>query len=450
MGTGTAFYTFMAQRPRPAEFIWCYLAWQLVQFLVPVLAIGLLFPRQWVELIWVGQQREIVLLAFLATFFQQQAWLTITQIGESRRLTYSVQGFNLSLAVAHFLLVVAFWLTGQLSITVIFVLITIEYLVALPVGYRFFFKLNEAIGAPFDWRAMLREYRAYCQPLILYSWLGFAYAFADTWLLRNYGGASEQGFYAVSSQLSSICLLATTAMIQIFWKEIAEAHRKQDHVRIEALFRRTSRFLFWLGTAISGLLIPWSMEITRVTLGPAYADGAWALAIMLLYHTFGALGQVIGIMFLATHQTRPQVVIGMIFMAISIPISYLVQAPSTALIPGFELGATGMALKMLILVIINVNVMGWWIARTNGWALDWQYQIVGVGVMLFCGWLAYQIATLDSLFGPLILRSAVGLAAFAGLTGMTLWTMPWIAGTTRGEIKQVLTKISSPLRRLQD
>lgn len=441
MGTGTAFYTFLSQKSRPAAFVGTYLLWQLLQFLIPALVIGLTFPRQWVDLIWIGQQREIVLLALLATFLQQQAWQTAAQIGEASRLTHRVQGFGLVLSTLHFLVIVALWLAGWISVTVIFAMIVLEYLVALPLAYRFFCEPRDLDVAPFDWHATLRDYRSYCQPLILYSWMGFAYAFADTWLLRNYGGAAEQGFYAVSNQLSSICLLATTAIIQILWKEIAEAHRKQDHGRIESLFRRTSRFVFWFGAAISGLFVPWSTEITRTMLGPAFAGGAAALAIMLLYHTYGALGQIMGIMLLATHQTRPQVIIGITFMAISIPISYLIQAPSTAQIPGFELGAIGMAVKMLALVIINVNVSGWWIARTNGWQLDWHYQPVGIVAMLACGWLAYRIGEFEMLRGSLPVQSAVALAAFVMLAGATLWAMPWIAGTTRSEITQSLKRL---------
>ena len=440
LGTGTAFYTFLAQKPRPAAFVKTYLLWQLLQFMIPAVVIGLLFPQQWVDLIWIGQQRELVLLALLAIFLQQQAWQTVTQIGEASRLTRRVQYFSLVLSILHFLAIVALWFCGWISITAIFALIVLEYVVALPLAYRFFRAPMDGDDAPFDWRAMLRDYRSYCQPLILYSWMGFAYAFADTWLLRNYGGGAEQGFYAVSNQISSICLLATTAVIQILWKEIAEAHRKQEHLRIETLFRRTSRFVFWFGAAVSGLLIPWSGQITRVALGPDFSEGAAALAIMLLYHTYGALGQVMGIMFLATHQTRPQVIIGIIFMAISIPVSYLVQAPAAAQIPGLELGAIGMAVKMLALVVVNVNVMGWWIARTNGWRQDWHYQPLAIGAMLLCGWLAYRIGDFEMLRGSLPAQSAAALVAFVILAAATLWAMPWIAGITRSEITQSLAR----------
>lgn len=441
MGTGAAFYTFMAQKPRPPAFIVSFLLWQLAQFLIPALAIGLLFPRQWVDLIWVGQQRDIVLLALLATFLQQQVWQTLAQIGEAARLTHRVQGFGFALSVIHFLLIMVLWYAGVISVTAIFALIVLEYVIALPLAFRVFYQ-KHAPGEPrFDWRAMLKDYRSYCEPLVLFTWMGFAYTFSDNWLLRNYGGAAEQGFYAVSNQISSICLLATTAMIQILWKEIAEAHRKQDRARMEFLFRRASRFVFWFGAAVSGALIPWSAEITRSALGPAFAGGSAALTVMFLYHTYGALGQVMGVMFYATRRTRPQVVIGITFMAISIPVSYLVQAPSTALIPGFELGAIGMACKMLFLVIINVNIMQWWVVRTNGWRFDWLHQPVGLAAMLLCGWLAYHIATLAVLQASFALTAIVAIVVFVFSTALAVWWMPWVAGSTRGELERLAARI---------
>ena len=68
LGSSQAFYTFMSQKPRGKIFVASYAGWQLVQFLIPLLFIGLLVPGEWVEQIWVGQERTLVVLAFAAVY----------------------------------------------------------------------------------------------------------------------------------------------------------------------------------------------------------------------------------------------------------------------------------------------------------------------------------------------------------------------------------------------
>ena len=73
-------------------------------------------------------------------------------------------------------------------------------------------------------------------------------------------------------------------------------------------------------------------------------------------------------------------------MSISIPVSYFVQASPDALIPGFGLGAEGMAWKMVLLNTVWANLTVWLISRHYDWKFDWLYQVVGLATFLFLGW----------------------------------------------------------------
>jgi hypothetical protein len=57
------------------------------------------------EKTWLGHARQVVVLAFVATFLQQQVWQTVNQIAEASRKTVSVQLLGLGVAVAHLALV---------------------------------------------------------------------------------------------------------------------------------------------------------------------------------------------------------------------------------------------------------------------------------------------------------------------------------------------------------
>ncbi|MDD5240738.1 MAG: lipopolysaccharide biosynthesis protein [Sulfuricella sp.] len=438
MGTSTAFYTFLSQKPRGHFFIASYAGWQFLQFSLPFFIIALLLPRQWAELIWAGQDRGLVLLAFVAVFMQQQVWQMMAQIGDSMRQTRRVQGISVGIAAVHLVLVLLLWQMQVLSLRWLFWLIFVEYFVAACLAYKFI-PLPNSESVEINLKSLVRQYADYCKPLVAFSWLGFAYSFADNWLLRTYGGAKELAFYSVANQFAMISLLATTSIMQIFWKELAEAHQNQDRQRVAMIYQKVSRFLFFFGALVSGFLLPWSKEITGWTLGIEYLDGAPVLAVMFLFPMYAAMGQIGGTMFYATENARPKVVIETILMLVSIPAAYFVQAPHDALIPGLALGGLGMAVQKVALIAVANNVMTWWLARTHGWEFDWKCQVTSLGGALLVGGLSYWIV---SMAGMKTIAAFVLAGALYAVTMFALiWRHPQMAGMTKEEINGYMFKV---------
>ena len=338
-----------------------------------MLAIWLLLPREWVDLIWIGRDRGLVIAALVASFMQQQAWQTFTQIGDSLRQTHRVQLVGLIVVVSHFALVLLAWSQGLLGVRLL-IFVCIEYFIASVLVWRM---LGPELGEgkePLDMRTLVRDYWSYCSPLVLYSWFGFAYTFADNWMLQRFGGSTQQAFYAVGTQFSAISRFATTSMLQIFWKEVAEAHAKGDSLLVEKLYKKVSRFLYAVAAVISGLLIPWSRELILITLGPAYIQGTFILALVLLYPLHQTMGQINSTVFFATARTGAQVKIGIASALVSIPLSYFILAPIDAVVPGLGLGGAGLAIKLVVMTVVVVNLISWWFCRTHKWNFDWTYQ----------------------------------------------------------------------------
>ena len=68
MGSSSAFFTFMSQRTRSKRFVWSFFCWIAFQLLATLIVVGLLFPDEWVENIWLGQELSLVLLSFVSMF----------------------------------------------------------------------------------------------------------------------------------------------------------------------------------------------------------------------------------------------------------------------------------------------------------------------------------------------------------------------------------------------
>jgi O-antigen/teichoic acid export membrane protein len=440
MGSSAAFFTFLSQRPRSRRFVLSFFGWVLLQFLVPLLVVGLLFPHQWIDAVWHGEQRALILFAFVATFMQQVLWSVIQQAGESNRQTVWVQAIGTVVAVVHLLGVVVLWTAGTLGLYAIFALIAIEYVAASALAQRTFSYAEatpsaDAHAAPRE--TTLRAYVRYCLPLVPYSWMSFVYGFADRWLLQNYGGSIQQAYYAVGAQFGAIALIATSSILRIFWKEVAEAYHGGNHERAGALYKRVSRLLFLVGAMIAGYLIPWAPDLLRVLLGPAYVGGAVTLAIMFIYPVHQSMGQIGGTMLYATERVSIQVVVGIAIMIASIAVSYLTIAPPTARIPGLGLASEGLAIKMVVMQIISVNIFAYIIARISDWPFDWIYQPASLLGCCALGWIAKQsVGGLPAFSGSFYVGMVFSGLVYLSMMAAFVYALPSLAGMTRQQIRR--------------
>ena len=440
-GTSSAFYTFVSRRRQGKTFFVLYLGWMAVQFAVAVLAVGLLLPGSMIERIWVGHERGIVLLTFFASFMMTQIWGMVSQLGEAMRKTVVVQGAAVGQAVVHFALIAAAMHWEWLTVQAILWLLMAEYAVlAVVLGPRLVREnYADEPGPSEERRAVLGEFAAYCKPLVVYGWVGFLYAFADRWLLQEFGGSEQQGFFAVGQQFANISLIATLSVLKVFWKEIAEAREQQDHQRVRKLYVSVSRGLYFTGAWISCLLIPYSREILAWTLGPGY-EAAWlCLTLMFLFPVHQSLGQIQNTFFYASGETGSYARIGLLMMGISIPVTYFVLASESATVPGLGLGSVGLAMKMVGLQIVGVNLQAYVIARSNGWEYAYGYQGAVLATLLGLGLASRWVSTTSlgwtGSIGSPVGVMLVGCSLYAGFSLACLSYFPSLAGLTRDQIK---------------
>lgn len=451
MGTSSAFYTFISQRRRSLLYILYYIAWQIFQAVIVFIFVAFIFNDKLIELLWVGQTRSIVLLAMSAAFLQNQAWNVYVQIGESWRMTQQVQVMNLLIAFLHMILILAGWWFGVLTLTRLFVFIIAEYLIGILIALLLYNNGNKTVPSEqaerFGWHEMLEEYKSYCIPLVWYGVIGFVSDFLDRWLLQHFNGADEQGYFGVSRQFSVVCLLATTSMIRIFWKEIAEAYEKHDIDRMMRIYYKSCYLLYMFGVILGGLVVPWSQEIIDLVLGSSYVAATIPLAVMFVYPAHQALGQITGTILLAGNQTKIYFKIGLIFVGFNIPVTYLTLASTDALVPGLAAGALGMSIKMVVINILGVNLNAWWVARIYGWPFKWFYQVYALGFTLAAGWLAKSVtlSVVTYYHLPIFFQTAT-FFVYCILVGGMLLFFPCFDGLGGAEFKVFFSRFAEMAR----
>lgn len=444
MGTATAFFTFIAQKQRSRRFVRVFWEWMAIQLLIGILLVGLILPDNWISKICQGEQRWIVLIAMVAAFMQGSAWLAASQMAEANRQTIRVQRLNTIVIIIHLGVVAALWFLGKLGILAIFIAMAIEWGIASWVTSKMYWKNTSVIPdtqEPETRKKIFQEFLKFCLPFVPYVWLSFAHDFVDRWMLQNWGGAREQAFYSVAYQFAAVSLLATTSILRIFWKEIAEAYHRKDVDKVKSLYLKTSRGLFFVGALMAGYLLPWTSEIITLTLGKAYLGGVSTMTLMFMYPVHQSTGQICSTMFYATGKSRVQVIQGVVFMCCSIVVAYFMLAPVDAWIGGFGLKSIGLAYKMVIMQFLFVNVQSWMLAKIFHWKFDWKYQAASLVLVLVCGWSTRHLILFIPVL-PVLVKMCIGGGVYLCTVAAVLYRQPWIIGLNIQEMQIAISRLS--------
>ena len=393
LGSSSAFYTFIAQRHRGGAYFYLYYSWLALQFIASIFLIFVLLPQSAIDYFWFGQARELIFLALVANFLQNQVWQTLVQIYESHRQTVQIQFASLVIVLAHLTLILVITYSNWLNIEIVLIGICAEYFFGVIYlanrGMKIWRKSDDGRGSAGITQALL-EYFSYCKPMALMCIFAFIYEITDRWLLQYFSGSAQQAFYQIALQFSTVSLLAATSLLNVFWKEIAEANERQQHKSVIELYEKATRILVIFGAYIACFLLPWSRELTIVMLGKEYYPAWPALMIMFLYPIHQVMGQVNGALFMATGETKTYTTIGNLGLIISIPISFLLLAPSSGgFMPGFGLGALGLAIKMVVLNIIFVNIQSYFIAKRYAVPMQWAVQLKVIFIFSSMAFLIY-------------------------------------------------------------
>jgi len=170
----------------------------------------------------------------------------------------------------------------------------------------------------------------------------------------------------------------------------------------------------------------------RLVLGAQYAGGALTLSLMFFYPIHQSMGQIGSAMLYATERVAIQVTLGIVFMIVSMAVTYLMLAPHDAAVPGLGLASTGLAVKMVVMQLIQVNIVAYIIARTWRWPFDWIYQPMSVIGCIALGWLAHGAATyMAAGIWPVLLCMGLGGVIYLVLITLFVYCVPALTGLTR-------------------
>jgi hypothetical protein len=160
-----------------------------------------------------------------------------------------------------------------------------------------------------------------------------------------------------------------------------------------------------------------------------------AVTIMAFYPIYQTYGQLSGSVFFATGQTALYRNIGIIFLLAGIPLTYFLLAPADKM--GLDAGATGLALKLVLIQVLANNVQLYFNARLLKLSF-WRYvvhQFGAVGCFLTISFLvAWGLNSSVVFHDKIILNLVVALVLYAVTVMAVALYQPALFGLRKGEL----------------
>jgi O-antigen/teichoic acid export membrane protein len=449
-GTSSCFYSKLSHRTQDRgllRFYWMLAA--VISTLVLLFVFGV-FGLHLQEALWPGQAARYI---WMAAVWGLLSWYTavinkvldaygLTVPGEIARFQQKVLGLGLILLM--------FWLRW-FSLATFFLY---QYVLFVILGVGWWLALRR-FGRPIlpqvrltqpEVRQYGREFYAYSAPLFLFTFIGLLNNLQDRWFLQFFAGSVQQGFYGLSYQIGALCFLVSSAMTPLFWREMAKAFGEQDQTKMQAMFRRYVPLLYAIAAYLAVFIMLQAPKVSLLIGGIAFQQAALPISIMALYPLHQTYGQLTATFLLATGQTRLYRNVGVGMMVVDLLLTYWLVAPPS--IFGLGLGATGLALKMVIIQFVGVNLQLWYSCRFLHMQFRYFLAHQFYSAALLAGVAGTSILAVDRLIASSIWSFIVSGAVYSAGCALLAWLLPPLIAMSRAELRAQLAWGVQTARRL--
>lgn len=439
MGTSTGFYTKLSQRQQDFGLVSFYLLFAgLVSFLVFVFVGCIHVTGVYTTLL----PEQTSFYIYLAAVWGILTWLVqiLNKMADAYGVTVSTEIARILQKGLGFVLILALFLTNQLNLSNLFYY---HYCILIFLTLAFIWVMeHNGHSLRQSWRlswnktkAYTKEFYDFSHPLFVGALVGLIIGFLERWMLQMFGGSLQQGFYGLSYKIGAVCFLFTSAMTPLIVREFAIAFDKKDIREMARLFRRYIPMLYAISAYFACFIAVQASKVTYIMGGEKFNQATLAVMIMAFYPIHQTYGQLSGSVFMATGQTGLYRNIAIIFSLIGLPLTYFLIAPGDKM--GLNAGASGLAIKMVVLQFIAVNVQLYFNARLLNLRF-WRYlghQFVSMGILLILALLTRllidHVLILDSVLISFLINGIIYSILVAGL----LMAFPIIFGLNRNDIR---------------
>lgn len=363
--TEEAFVNYNSRKDKDYQIIIWYSMFSIIMFVVLIVVLYGLKITQTLKYFFPDQEFIYILLAAFFCYWNYKASYTFVRFGDSKHLTVFVQRILVIINICATIAILLMYFLKILVLSTVFLYQIILNILLMGILYVYF-KRKEYVKRLIYRKGDIDKqtfnkintyFYNYSSPLFVYSLFTLVYVYFDRWFLQLVSGSIQQGYFNIAVRLSEIIMIFTGSMIPIYFREVASAHEKNNIESLRLTYQKYSRLFFVISAYFSVFLIFKMKFIIQLIVGESYIGAVIPVSIFLLYPIHQTLGQLNGAFLMATERTKLVRNIGIFASIIGIPITFILLSKSRIIFfHGFDLGASGIAIKMVLLQLITVSV----------------------------------------------------------------------------------------------
>lgn len=451
-GSSNAFFAKLSQRQKENELVSFYFRISLVIAFVLTLLIGSSFLLGFDKKIWPGYSLYLLILGGLIGFFLWYSQI-LTKIADAYGITVASEWIRTIQKFAAFIILAFMWfLLPKLKLD--YVLIYLAFAAFSLCGFQIWQIKRLGYTTPawgqLPWskvNSYFREFYDYCHPLIFYSIVTLGADFIDRWFLQIVGGSVQQSFISLANQIGMVTFLFSSSMVPLLMREFAIAHFQSDPLLVGRMLVRYTKPLFAL-TAFFCIFVTLNAESVAILIGGGKFQAAGlAVAIYSIYPIHQTLGQVAGSLYYSMGKTRALRNLGISTSLLGLPLTWLFIAKKSSF--GLDLGAVGLAFKLVFMQIIVVNVYLAVLSREIGISMRKFifFQIHSIGVFLLIAFVSKRFMILMPEALPSLIKLLISGVSYAVLVLLVGWKYGKLIGLETEDLRNSLNWASSKLLR---
>lgn len=445
MGTSTCLYNLLARHHKRTALISFYLRISLFIFFLLLCACFLIFiiPGAFHALM-----PDVPLyFAPLAAIWAMLTWAgrVLRSVNDALGKTIPSEIWRSLISLMAALLLLGLYLSSHLDV---FTLFLQQYVLLGFSAWAFWHVCStywRQFGLKTVWRLSVKRFRVfgrrffnYSHPLFIQALLSFFMLSAERWLLQWFDGSAQQGFFALSQKVGIACFMFVSAMTPLLMREFSIAWGKGNREGMGLLLTRFAPLLYGLAAYFSCFTLVEAEAIVEIFGGSQFAGAILPVQIMALYPIHQAYGQIAGSVFHSsgkTHILRNLTALECVYGLLA---AWFLIAPPKFW--GFNMGATGLAIKTVCTQFISVNLYLWFAGKIVpfNFARNIFHQLWCVALFLGVAFLARALAgELTNLATANFILCGIIYSLFLFCLGLLF---PAIFGLSHSEAREILTR----------
>ena len=398
-GSSNALFVKVSQRQNEPKLVKFYLYILGVIFSINFVLIGVVYWFQLDDTLFINVSSQVVLITFFiaVSYFLN---VVLRQLNDAFGFTsvaeyvFTIQKI-LSIFIVSFLYYLNYldilnFLIYSLSISVISMIL---WNYNLSMNDKSILRKSVRMNLT-DFKIYFNEFYVYCSPLLVHSIVILMLLVGERWLLQNYGGSVEQGYFGLAYKIGAAIFIVSGALVPIFNREFSISWANRDVERCRHLFLTLVPSFFSVSAIISMFFCLNSEIVVGLFSGEGFKKSSQVVALMALYPIHQTYGQLLGTIYFSTDNTAAYRNVNVIFNVFAIILSLFLIGPREMY--GLDLGSKGLALRLLIVQFLITNFYLFFcvkLMKINFWKL-FLHQFIVVTTLFITAYLAKKVSSI--------------------------------------------------------